>query len=281
MKVWSKVGALAAACTVAAALFVCAEREAQACSCASPIVQNPKEGELPIDGPIVVNDLAWDEVSVFLRDEAGASVELVTSEVAVGDVPSFLRFFRPANELVLGATYSFDSSRQWASAEFTTVAARGEPEIPVVKDIHYRKGEAGTCGKYNYAELELENESGIIVVDRDSESSFDPETLSGTVSGVGTTIGKGACLFNWNGARDGASARARVGAINESGRFSGWSEPFSLKFPGEPDGGCALRAPRSRAAGVLELSALVLAAAAARAARRHEVRRAGRKSSDR
>lgn len=257
VKVWSRVGALAAACTVAVALFVCAEREAQACTCASPIVENPKEGELPIDGPIVVNDLIWEDVSVFLRDEAGASVELVTSEVAVGDVPSFLRFFRPANELVPGATYSFDSSRQWASTEFTTVAALGEPEIPVVKDIHYRKGEAGTCGKYNYAELELENQSGILVVDLDSESSFDPETLSGTVSAVGGVVGRLACSSNWYEAGPGASARARVGVINESGHFSGWSEPFTLKFPSEPSEGCALRAPRNRASGVIALTAVL------------------------
>jgi hypothetical protein len=234
---------------VAVALFVCVEREAKACSCAPHLLENPREDELemqlPVDGPIVVHSLGDDGVVVTLFDEADVPVPLARSEVAVGDEPSTLRFYRPTSELMLGSSYSLNTPAG-GPHEVTAVAAAEKPEIPVVKTVRYREGTAGTCGNYHYAELELENESGIIVVDRDSESDFDPVKLSGSVSGLGTIIGRRACFSNWHAVDHGATARVRVGAINASGRFSGFGEAVTLRFPGDRETGCSLGGPRHR-----------------------------------
>jgi hypothetical protein len=105
----------------------------------------------------------------------------------------------------------------------------------------------------------------LVLIDRDGAARFDPESLSGQVSALGTNVGSSTCDDNWPGADYGASATVRAGTIDASGRFSGWSEPVRLQFPEEDANGCACRlrppAPRSHVPLAAILGLLVCARA--------------------
>ena len=252
----------------------------------SPYYDDP---DLPIDGPIVVR-LLWDlyePLTLELSDASGLLVEHTVSEIGVPGMFSEqgkLVFIKPTSPLVEGESYEVrvystiyppDELTLVADERFVAVAAPAgpPPAPPVVEGVSYVV-ESGDClgGRYATFELGAIPERSLVLVDRDGAARLEPDGLSGSVSAFGAGIGTSYCNDNWRGAGYGASATARVATIDDSGRFSGWSEPVRLRFPEDPNAeGCACRLrPPGASESNVPLAALLalLVGARARVARR-------------
>jgi hypothetical protein len=92
----------------------------------------------------------------------------------------------------------------------------------------------GSCGNETYAKIFLDQAPFLTVIDRERTATFDAARLTGNVSSFGweSVAGIGtACDGSWSDAGPGARTAFRFGALDVTGRFSGWSDDNAVRVP--------------------------------------------------
>ncbi len=130
---------------------------------------------------------------------------------------------------------------------------KAKPEFEVERGTFDEEGDS--CGPYAHAEVTLDSNVGITVVDIGHESTLRPDSLEGRVSdGFGPqahtsfTVGRSACSSNnWVDAERGAETTVRLGRFDEAGNFSGWTESQPVRI-GNFACGCSAQSPTGTSA---------------------------------
>lgn len=222
---------------------------AVACSCALGLyVASPADGAVvPANARVFVGDgfryeLLNEATTLTLHDGDGELVDTQRSVIETGLGKLFV--LTPTALLTEDTSYEvrIDDTRL---LQFTA-SAQILDQAPPLPRVLERDGEAyygrggGDCGDSFSVSWRLSASGDLVLVDRDRTTTFDPATLTGTVTSVSATnpngptfagMGRGGCGSTWKEAEPGAEVHARFGVLDAAGNFSGWSEPDRNQIP--------------------------------------------------
>jgi MYXO-CTERM domain-containing protein len=215
--------------------------EANACSCSLPEVTLLPNGSAPPNTKLWI--VGQDECLLpILSDGNGNEVSFERA-----DLGRRLSVLTPNEQLVDGATYRLRCDDN-PIAQATTFTVSGDadtsaPPVPAVDvgDVESSGGDGSSCGESETAELSVDHDGNIVVLDIAGLTTLDPEAMSGDVldafTGNGHYIGNPTCMpINWSFDEDGDATGVRVATFDLAGNFSGWSDGQ------EVDGGCSVSA---------------------------------------
>lgn len=235
------------ACVIAAIVTAVAQA-AHALSCAYPEVVVPPADAVqvptntwvwcskPVDGaasPIRVRTSDGNEVG-------GTQTQMTTSQFDI-------LVFRPASELAANSTYTVDCPLRY-EGQLPSVFSTGPgprttpPAVPSLSSVEITAYADGGWGASHFARfIGAGAAETIIVVDLPGGSArLNPAAPSGFVAdahyafqGEDVWVGNGPCGGNWPAAALGASTRVALGAFDQTGAFSGWSDTVTVTLPTE------------------------------------------------
>jgi|GEM_PF-1222122 hypothetical protein len=246
-----------------------APRTAHACSCALGMegFVAPANGETGVPR----NTRLW--VGAFVQDVTltGPNNQTVALSRGIlrGNNRDVLAVFTPAALLEPSAAYVFNMDGQMVS--FTTsnasdVEAPAEPVVSPLESSFARDTPSpipvSSCGNggHAYDSFSVQHNGLFTLVEIDTPEQLDESTITGSVGDIASItggdvfVGRGICLFNWDGADEGESTNVRFATVDVAGNFSGWTEPSQATI--ETNGGCAQAS--SSSLGVLAVLALPL-----------------------
>lgn len=235
------------ACAVASLIMTASAERAYALSCALPGFIAP----IPDSVQVPTNTLVWctkgaetSSPPVRLRDAAGAEVSGTETQLSMYGYAMLV--FRPDSELAPNTRYTVECPARYPdepSSVFTTGAGArtSPPAVPSVSRIETHAYPEGAWGASYYALFRDAGEAGsIVVVDLARGASLEADDPSGSVADAAhfflasdVFVGTGPCGGSWPGATLGASTTVALGAFDETGAFSGWSETVTVTIPGE------------------------------------------------
>ncbi len=233
-----------------ALLLALTPRPARACSCgmSGPRVIAPADGatDVPQDALLWIGEGGyrgeassewWQIVDAGSSAPRGGTWRTISDE----HVQSLAFAFDPA--LVEGERVQLRRADGTIVSTFT-VGARATspaPGTPFVGAAAYAAvwSEGSSCDPVTRTVRFAVGPEGVLaVVDTSGLATAGDGPVAEGVAKLGTpqdaSLGMGDCYYGWSEAAPGAELAVRAGLFALNGRFSGWSEPVTLRFPLDP-----------------------------------------------
>ncbi len=182
-----------------------------------------------------------DAKDVTLIDELGRAVPGRWTSIVDDDE---IAVFHPERQLAPRTTYRVMHVDNGVLSSFTTGErfSEGPPVLGAIFIDSVTVREAGSCarsgdddGHIVVASLRAEHDGVFLAADVDGTSTFDIERFSGDVvhfvEGDTVSFGDQLCIGHWPAAAPLTVGRARLGAFDMAGNFSGWSDEILVEVP--------------------------------------------------
>lgn len=198
---------------------------ASACDCLEAFVQWPDDGAVvPPDVRFIWgSSLAPPDVT----DDAGSVVDVTWEQVG-----SSFWTVAPSSPLAPG-TYGWRDR----SGQDLAFAVDDEVDIPLaspptveVDRTQWFSGALSPCGESFSAAFDATHNGVVEVMVLDRDVTDANAMVWSSAQPSGGFVGRGPCLGLWDGTVDDDTV-FRVGAFDEAGRFTGWSEPVTATRP--------------------------------------------------
>lgn len=242
---------LACAVTTAALSCTIAPAAADACECViHPALVRPSSQ----DSVVPTNTKIWLEGSTVDAMECGAEALTDSSNVpipvdrhelsATNGAYAEAVVLIPQQPLIEGESYALSCELYGQPVEETfTVTAPADDVPPVVLDVSIGDLESAgsefdSCGDTDFAEVQVQHDGAVIVLDIAGQSQLEPTDPTGSVADVFAgdrlIVGGEVCGrdHNWDFDDDGDATDVRFGVFDLAGNFSGWTPPEDISSCG-------------------------------------------------